>query len=126
MAPGSEANAGRFIEADLEGLSIIASRPGRTLLLVSSQGDSTFHFYEIGPEGAIHRGLFYVEGVGDTDGVHYVPLPLGRQFPHGLLVVQNGEAHEPSNTSDINGYEYDGATQFMFLNLQDTLQALRP
>ena len=33
--------------ADLEGLSIIASMPGQTLLLASSQGDSTFHFYRI-------------------------------------------------------------------------------
>ena len=40
------ANAGRFLEADLEGLSIIASAPGRTLLLASSQGDSSFHFYD--------------------------------------------------------------------------------
>jgi len=36
--------------------------------------------------------------VGDTDGVHYVPVPLGKQYPLGLLVVQNGEAPEPPDT----------------------------
>jgi len=87
VAPGSPVNAGRFMEADLEGLSVIASIPGRTLLLASSQGDSSFHFYEISRAGAAHRGVFFVEGVGDTDGVHYMPVPLGRHFPLGLLVV---------------------------------------
>ena len=42
----------------------------------------------------------------------------------GLLVVQNGEAPEPADTGDVNGYEFDGSTQFMYLNFADTLQAL--
>jgi hypothetical protein len=44
VAPGSDANAGIFLEADLEGLTIVDSIPGGTLLLASSQGDSSFHF----------------------------------------------------------------------------------
>jgi hypothetical protein len=72
--------------------------------------------------GARHRGVFFVDGVGDTDGVHYVPIPLGRQFPLGLLVVQNGEAPEPPDTGDVNGCEFDGSTQFMYLNFADTLR----
>ena len=124
VAAGSDANAGRFLEADLEGLSIIASLPGRTLLLASSQGDSSFHFYDISRSRTVHRGAFFVEGVGDTDGVHYVPVPLGRQFPLGLLVIQNGEAPEPPDTGDVNGYEFDGATQFLYLDFADALKAL--
>ena len=124
VAVGSAANAGRFLEADLEGLSVIASVPGRILMLASSQGDSSFHFYEISQTGIRHHGAFFVEGVGDTDGVHYVPVPVGRQFPLGLLVVQNGEAPEPPDTGDVNGYEFDGATQFMYVNFADTLPAL--
>jgi 3-phytase len=124
VAVGSPANAGRFLEADLEGLSVIASLPGRTLMLASSQGDSSFHFYEISGARARHRGEFFVAGVGGTDGVHYVPVPVGRQFPLGLLVVQNGEAPEPSDTGDVNGYEFDGATQFMYVNFADTMSAL--
>jgi 3-phytase len=124
VAAGSPANAGQFLEADLEGLSIIASIPDRTLLLASSQGDSSFHFYEISRARAAHRGVFYVEGVGETDGVHYVGVPLGRQYPLGLLVVQNGDAPEPEDTGDINGFEFDGATQFMYVNFVDALRAL--
>ena len=122
-ATGSAANAGQHLEADAEGLSIIVSIPGRVLLLASSQGDSSFHFYEIG-QTRVHRGEFFVEGVGETDGVHYAPVPMGKQYPLGLLVVQNGDAPEPPDTSDVNGYEFDGATQFKYVNFADTLPAL--
>ncbi len=123
-APGSDFNAGRFVDADLEGLSIIASVPAHTLLLASSQGDSSFHFYQIGPSRIAHLGAFLIDGVGETDGVHYVPVPLGRQYPLGLLVVQNGEAPEPPSTDPINGYEFDGSTQLKYVNFLDALKAL--
>jgi len=123
VAPGSGANAGRFLEADLEGLTIVTSVPGRTLMLASSQGDSSFHFYLIG--GTVrHLGSFLVDGVGDTDGVHYVPAALGRQYPLGLLVVQNGDAPEPPDTGDVNGFEFDGSTQFLFIDFADALRTL--
>jgi 3-phytase len=125
-APGSDANAGKFLQADLEGLSIIASLPGQTLMLASSQGDSSFHFYAIQASKPHHLGSFLIDGVGDTDGVHYVPVPLTNRYPLGLLVVQNGEAPEPPNTDDINGFEFDGATQFKYVNFLETLKALRP
>jgi 3-phytase len=123
VAPGSSANAGRFLEADLEGLSVIANARGQTLLLASSQGDSSFHFYLIG-RSIHHLGSFLVDGVGDTDGVHYVPVPLGKQYPLGLLVVQNGDAPEPPDTGDVNGFEFDGSTQFLFIDFRDALKTL--
>jgi 3-phytase len=124
-ATGSNANAGRFLQADLEGLSIIVSVPGHTLMLASSQGDSSFHFYQIGA-AARHLGSFLVEGVSETDGVDYVPVPLSFRYPLGLLVVQNGDAPRPPGAEDvINGYEFDGATQFKYVNFLDTLRAFR-
>jgi 3-phytase len=125
VQPGSAANAGRFLEADLEGLTVIAAVPGRALLLASSQGDSSFHFYELSSAAPQHLGVFFVEGVGDTDGVHYVRTPVGREYPLGLLVVQNGEAPEPPNTGDINGFEFDGSTQFLLLNFAEALRAIQ-
>jgi 3-phytase len=131
VAAGSDANVGRFLEADLEGLSIITSGPGQTLMLASSQGDSSFHFYLIGktvkgsdPFAVRHLGSFLIDGVGDTDGVHYVPVSMGRQHPLGLLVVQNGEAPEPPSTDPINGFEFDGSTQFLYIDFRDALKAL--
>ena len=125
-APGSPANAGKFIEADLEGLSVVATVPGQTLMLASSQGDSSFHFYLIGPRKTRHLGAFFVDGVGDTDGVHYLSAAVSPRYPLGLLVVQNGEAPEPDDTQPINGFEFDGATQFKYIDFRDTLKALLP
>ena len=125
VAPGSNIHAGKFLAADLEGLSIVASVPGQTLMLASSQGDSSFHFYWIRAAKAQHLGSFLIEGVGETDGVHYVPVPIGKQYPLGLLVVQNGEAPGPADTSAVNGYEFDGATQFKYVNFVDALKALK-
>jgi 3-phytase len=68
--------------------------------------------------------VFFVSGVGDTDGVHYVPVPLGPAYPLGVVAIQNGEAPEPADTSDINGYEFDGSTHFMLLNFAAALAAL--
>jgi 3-phytase len=113
-----------LFKADLEGLSIVTSVPGKTLMLASSQGDSSFHFYLLG-NSTQHLGSFLIDGVGDTDGVHYVPTSLGRQYPHGLLVVQNGEAAEPQSTDPVNGFEFDGSTQFLYLDFRDALQALQ-
>jgi 3-phytase len=103
--------------------TLVASVPGQTLMLASSQGDSSFHFYLIG-RSPRHLGSFLVDGVGDTDGVHYVPVSLGKQYPLGLLVVQNGEAPEPPSTGPVNGYEFDGSTQFLYLDFRDALRAL--
>ena len=126
VAPGSDANRGRFLQADLEGLSIITSLPGSTLMLASSQGDSSFHFYSIQADKTRHLGSFLVEGVGETDGVHYVPVPLTKRYPLGLLVVQNGQAPEPPSTGDVNGFAFDGSTQFKYVNFLDALKTLRP
>jgi 3-phytase len=123
VAPGSDANAGRFLEADLEGLTIVTSVRDETLMLASSQGDSSFHFYLIG-RNVQHLGSFLVDGVGDTDGVHYLPVSLGKQYPLGFLVVQNGEAPEPPDTSDINGFEFDGSTQFLYIDFRDAFRTL--
>lgn len=123
-AAGSDANAGVHLQADLEGLSVVASVPGLTLILASSQGDSSFHLYLIDRRQALHAGAFLVEGVEETDGVHYVPVPLAG-YPAGLLVVQNGAAPEPETTDPINGYEFDGSTQFAYINFLEALRALR-
>lgn len=124
-APGSDVHAGTFLEADLEGLSIIAAGRGETLMLASSQGDSSFHLYLLEKRKAHHLSSFLVDGVGETDGVDYVPMRFGRRYPAGLLVVQNGAAPEPPDTGDINGYEFDGATQFKYVSFLDVLTALR-
>jgi hypothetical protein len=38
--------------------------------------------------------------------------------------VQNGQAPEPPDSGDVNGNEFDGATQFKFIAFSATLKAL--
>ena len=123
VAEGSAVNAGEFLEADLEGLSLVASQWGHSLLLASSQGDSSFHLYLVGRR-ATHVGEFLIEGVGETDGVDFSPVPIGRNYPLGLMVVQNGDAPGPDDPSPVNGYEFDGSTQFKYVSFLDALKAI--
>jgi 3-phytase len=91
--------------ADVEGLAI--ARPdagGPGFLVISSQGDNSFHAIDLAPPHA-HRGSFTVNGlaagvagasidagaVQDTDGIEVYAGPLGPLFPEGLVVVQDGK-----------------------------------
>jgi myo-inositol-hexaphosphate 3-phosphohydrolase len=77
VAPGSNANVGAFLEADLEGLSVVISSHGEAVLLASSQGDSSVHFCRVRSNRVSprHPGSFLIDGVGDTDGVTTCQFP---------------------------------------------------
>jgi len=123
VAAGSDAFAGDNLEVDVEGLAIYDTGGKSGYLIVSSQGDNTFHvFGRRGSNG--HLGAFMVENTGDSDGVAITSTPLGRAFPAGMVAVQNGEAEDPPNTGDINGFEYDGSTQFRFVDWKKVARAL--
>lgn len=112
--PGNAAYAGKHLEADAEGLAIYPVGRRSGYLIASSQGDDTFHVFDR-DNVKRHLGAFQVEGTGETDGHSVAKQPLGSAFPFGLFVTQNGDATAPESTDDINGYEYDGSTQFQFL-----------
>lgn len=89
--------AGEHLTADAEGLTIAYPARGPRTLLASSQGDSTFAAYRIERSGPRHLGGFRVvdsaatDGVQHSDGAAVTTTPLGPAFPHGLLVVHDGE-----------------------------------
>jgi 3-phytase len=83
--------------------------------VVSSQGDDTFNLYDRQGRNRF-IGSFKIEGTVESDGVDVTSTGLGRNFPQGLLVAQNGAAEDPADTSGINGFEYDGSTQFQFVD----------
>jgi 3-phytase len=92
-APSGPASpdAGQHLSADAEGLTIM----GRTLI-ASSQGDSTFAKYSIETGGLVYESGFQVvdgtvDSVQDCDGAAVTTRALGNAFPHGLLVVHDGE-----------------------------------
>jgi 3-phytase len=122
---GNPALAGENLEADAEGLAIYYGKKSHQgYLIASSQGDDSFHVYArtggfTRATANAHLGSFTIEDGGETDGHDVVNVPAGANFPQGLFVAQSGNAPEPADTSDINGYEYDGSTQFLMLGWED-------
>ncbi|WP_437739516.1 phytase [Sorangium sp. So ce1504] len=117
-APGNPSAGGLHLERDVEGLAIYYGEDEDGYLLVSSQGNDTFHVYDR-ETPTDHIATFRVEGTGETDGHDVVNVPAGSDFPYGLFVVQNGQASGPSSEDPINGFEYDGSTQFKLLGWED-------
>ncbi|GAA2981870.1 phytase [Actinokineospora diospyrosa] len=99
--------AGRYLTADAEGLTIAYGKNGAKQLLASSQGDSTFVAYDISRGYPRHTGGFVVsdgstvDGVQHSDGAAVVTTPLGRDYPHGLLVLHDGE-NAPGDRESTN------------------------
>lgn len=78
--------------ADIEGLSIYR-RGNDAFLVASSQGDNSFALYDLKDMRFIGRfrvAADQFDAVEDTDGLETVGTALGAQYPHGLLVVQDG------------------------------------
>lgn len=98
--------------ADVEGIAIHRSDDGKAQLVVSSQGDSSFHVYDLVTHR--HVGAFAVvagngiDGVSDTDGVEIVSQALDPAFPNGFMIVQDGKntdsagKHEKQNFKIID------------------------
>ncbi|WP_161564529.1 phytase [Okeania hirsuta] len=90
---------GENIQADVEGLTIYYGDNGNGYLLASSQGDNTFAVYEREGDNE-YIGNFFVgdfaniDGAEESDGADVINVPLGNNFPNGLLVIQDG-ANEP-------------------------------
>lgn len=102
IGPGGEkrrrlvagAGEGRPLVPDLEGLAI-ARFEGETQLVASSQGSDSFVVYALDGRRAARLYSFVVadgeiDGASDTDGIEITKHGLGRRFPHGMLVVQDG------------------------------------
>jgi 3-phytase len=123
--PGEDPGyGGRRLSADVEGLTLLHQDDGDGYLLASSQGDDSFAAYDRErDEGNEYEGGFRVtdasgtlDGTQESDGAAVLNEPLGTRFPHGLLVVQDGD-----DTPGETGRE---ATNFKFVDLEPVLDAL--
>ncbi|MFF9779976.1 phytase [Streptomyces sp. NPDC013978] len=127
--PGADPGyGGKRLSADVEGLTIYQERDGDGYLLASSQGDDTFALYDREvSEGNEYEGGFRVgaasdtlDGVEECDGAAVLNAPLGRRYPRGLLVVQDG--HETPEVPDGEGGTRT-ATGFKFVDLGELADA---
>jgi len=114
-----DAVEGGNIEADVEGLTIYYGEDGNGYLLASSQGDNTLAIYDRAGSNS-YLGNFAVEGVEESDGADISNVPLGDNYPAGLLVVQDA-----SNTPQVvfpdpeDGEIQNFNTNFKYVSLAD-------
>lgn len=87
---------GGNLKADVEGMGIYTHADGTGYLVVSSQGDNSYVLYDRQAPHA-HRGNVQIigsetiDGTSETDGLEVSSVPMGQNFPEGVLVVQDGE-----------------------------------
>jgi len=128
LDPASDPGVGgEHISADVEGLTIYRGGRGRGYLLASSQGDDTFAVFADRGRGA-YLGSFAigdgrVDGVQESDGAAVVNVPLGRAFPAGMLVTQDGD-NQP-DVPDEDG-EARANTNFKLTRWNDVARAFAP
>jgi 3-phytase len=97
-------NKGTFIELsseenpnikyDVEGLAIYDSGNGEGYLIASSQGNYSYALFERQGNNK-YLGSFRItdgeiDGVEETDGLDVTNVALGKNYPSGMLVVQDG------------------------------------
>ncbi|WP_405798103.1 phytase [Streptomyces sp. NBC_01506] len=124
-APGADPGfGGTRLSADVEGLTLVHQEGGDGYLLASSQGDNSFAAYDREfSDRNEYEGGFQVtaasetlDGTEESDGAAALNKPLGPKYPHGLLVVQDGD--------DKPGEPDRDATNFKFVALKPVLDAL--
>ncbi len=120
---------GENIEADVEGLTIYYADNGNGYLLASSQGDNTFAVYEREGDnefiGNFSIGDFAnIDGAEESDGADVINVPLGNNFPNGLLVVQDG-SNEPEviQQDPADGEIQNFNTNFKFIPWENVANA---
>ncbi|GEM_PF-156713 len=105
--------------ADIEGLSIYYGDNGTGYLIANSQGDSSYAVFSREGNNE-YLGSFVVgdnngiDQVNESDGLDVTNLPLGEEFPKGLLVLQDG-ANDPQNAVEDEEELENNSTNFKFV-----------
>jgi len=103
--------AGNLV-ADVEDVAFVKRAEGDKLI-VSSQGDNSYHVYDVVTLAHEQRFTLVepdgVTPVTGTDGLDALAVPLGAGFPNGLLVVHTSTPN-PSRFAFVDLAEVLGAT----------------
>lgn len=84
---------GTTLVADVEGLALAVEPGGRRLLVASSQGDNAYALFDTADDRYLARFRIAAGTFGatsETDGIDVALGDFGRDFPAGVLVVQDG------------------------------------
>jgi 3-phytase len=82
------------LHKDIEGLEILPHGKDGGLLFASSQGNNSYSVYRIDTAQAV--GQFRIkggaiDGTEDSDGIAIRAAALGKSFPRGVFVAQDGK-----------------------------------
>lgn len=93
-----------YLPGDLEGIGLYrAGSSSDGYLLMSNQQQSTFTVFS--RDGQRYLGTFaigdgpFTDGVEATDGVDVINVPMGSQYPQGMLVTQDGKNQSQGGTN---------------------------
>ncbi|NJK81105.1 MAG: phytase, partial [Chloroflexaceae bacterium] len=119
-----------YFQPDLEGLTIYYGPNGTGYILVSSQGNSTFVVLDRQPPHAYLGSFIIADNNGidqdnESDGADVLNVPLGDQFPAGLLVVQDG-ANDPQDIAADEDELENRSTNFKYVPWQSVANAFDP
>ncbi|WP_044290951.1 phytase [Rivularia sp. PCC 7116] len=112
---------------DIEGLSIYYGENGTGYLIANSQGDSSYAVFSREGNNE-YLGSFVVgdnngiDQVNESDGLDVINVPLGEEFPNGLLVVQDG-ANDPQNAVEDEEELENNSTNFKFVPWDEVANA---
>lgn len=94
------------IKYDIEGLAIYDTGNGEGFLVASSQGNYSYALFERQGNNK-YLGSFRItddeiDGVEETDGLEITNVSLGKDFPSGMLVVQDGFNYDENKKKSQN------------------------
>ena len=101
--------------ADVEGLALAPKGRSGGWLVASSQGDNAYALYslpDLKPAGRFRVAAGAFGSAEETDGIELLLGSFGKDFPAGLLVMQDGE-NEPA------------AQNFKLVSWRDVLKAVK-
>jgi 3-phytase len=95
------------LTADVEGMEIYRGSDS-LYLIASSQGDNSYAIYDLDNHNKFMGSVRIadnlatgVDGAEETDGLTVTSIPLGPQFPAGMLVVQDGYNRLPVDSQNF-------------------------
>ncbi len=114
----------------VQGLTIYYGADTEGYLIASDEEDSTFAVYDRSGSNSF-LGSFSIgagetiDGVENSEGLDIINVPLGEQFPSGLLVVQD-DSNEPALVEvDLEDGEIENVnSNFKYVDLEDLAEPL--
>jgi len=98
---------GKQLIPDIEGITLYIANDQKGYLIVSSQGNNTYAFFNRTGDHAYQGSVKIadgdsIDGVSETDGIDVISASLGDVFPFGFFIVQDGENYDNGQIKNQN------------------------